>query len=152
LTSPYVAHLFLEEKYAIGQMFRKLEKLPTFELVAVGLGVPGDIAREEGMPPRESSTDRVKQQQLWRRYKLIVPDFECDILEVFPSRDMFIRGENWLDDKQNGKELHDAPLYDGLDVSTVSKWPAGVAPFLGLLFLLMLALQFSILFAGSWSF
>jgi hypothetical protein len=148
LTSPHVAHLFLEEKYAIGQMFRKLEKLPTFELVAVGLGVPGDTAGEEGMPP---STDRKTQQQLWRRYKLIVPDFECDILEVFPSREMFIRGENWLDDKQNGKELHDESLYDELDVSTAvrsSKWPASAVSLLGLVCLLMLALQLSIFFAG----
>jgi hypothetical protein len=131
-------------------MFRKLEKLPTFELLAVGLGVAGDIAGEEGMPAKESSTDRKKQQQLWRRYKLFVPDFECEILEVFPSRDMFTRGENWLTDKPNGKELH-TPSYDGLNVSIAvrtSSWQAAVRPFLGLALLLMLAFELSISFAG----
>ncbi|KAJ8463477.1 hypothetical protein ONZ45_g17568 [Pleurotus djamor] len=40
VTSERCARFFLEDKYPIGQMFRKLEKLPTFELLEVGLGAP----------------------------------------------------------------------------------------------------------------
>lgn len=90
ITSPRCAHLFLEEKYAIGQMFRKLEKLPQFELVSVGFGA----APCKGTSPVENS--EAEKEQLWRRYKLIVPEFECEILEIFPSREMFTRSEEWL--------------------------------------------------------
>lgn len=34
--------------------------------------------------------------QLWRKYRLAIPDFECEILEVFPSREMFACCEQWL--------------------------------------------------------
>jgi len=88
ITSQRSAHFFLEEKYAIGQMFNKLEVLPTFELVAVGFGAE---AGEKGILGATTS------QQLWRRYKLTGPELECEILEVFPSRDMFLHGERWLD-------------------------------------------------------
>lgn len=71
-------------------MFRKLEKLPLFELVRVGFGAaPGDGDEDE-------DEDEERKKQLWRQYKLIVPEFECEILEVFPSREMFTRGESWL--------------------------------------------------------
>lgn len=86
ITSPECARLFLEEKYAIGQMFRRLEKVPAFDLLATGFG-PAD--EPEG-------NSRGVDQELWRKYKLSIPDFECEILEVFPSREMFVVGETWL--------------------------------------------------------
>ncbi|KAF5338600.1 hypothetical protein D9611_012782 [Ephemerocybe angulata] len=106
ITSPDIAHLFLEEKYAIGQMFRRLEKVPAFELLSVGLGPvveqekskkslfasPTSSSGENG----STSGGESKEDQLWRKYKLVIPDFECEILEVFPSRDMFVDGEAWL--------------------------------------------------------
>lgn len=86
ISSPECARLFLEEKYAIGQMFRRLEKVPAFDLLATGFG-PAD--EPEG-------NSRGVDQELWRKYKLSIPDFECEILEVFPSREMFVVGETWL--------------------------------------------------------
>jgi hypothetical protein len=88
ITSPQVAHLFLQEKYAIGQMFRSLEKVPTFELVDVGFG---DVVRSE-----KTKEIRPANNQLWRKYTLAMPHFECDILEVFPDRQMFVDAERWL--------------------------------------------------------
>jgi hypothetical protein len=91
ITSPEVAHLFLQEKYAIGQMFRRMQKVPAFELVKVGLGdvVDGDEKSKE-------TTKGNKSKQLWRKYTLTIPHFECEILEVFPDRLMFVDGERWL--------------------------------------------------------
>jgi hypothetical protein len=80
----------LQEKYAIGQMFRRLEKVPAFELVSVGLGNvldPGEKA-----PTKASKNPK----QLWRKYTLTIPHFECEILEVFPDRLMFVDGDRWL--------------------------------------------------------
>jgi hypothetical protein len=94
ITSPECARLFLEEKYAIGQMFRRLEKVPAFDLLATGFG-PAD--EPEGNP--RSVGDNKRDQELWRKYKLSIPDFECEILEVFPSREMFVVGETWLVDE-----------------------------------------------------
>ena len=84
MTSPRSAQLLLEEKFAIGQMFQKLDKSPQFELLSVGFGSPSNEDKAE------------TGQALWRRYKLSVPDFECEILEEFPSREMFVRGQDWL--------------------------------------------------------
>ena len=79
----------MEEKYAIGQMFRRLEKVPAFELRSVGLGpVKDDSGRSSSSSPN----------QLWRKYTLVIPHFECEILEVFPDRRMFVLGEKWLSD------------------------------------------------------
>jgi len=81
VTAAKPADLFFEQKYAIGQVFRKLGVIPEFELLEVGLdglGGPGS---------------------LWRKYRLFTDGFECDILEVFPNRDMFLRGEAWLNEK-----------------------------------------------------
>ncbi|KAJ7613300.1 hypothetical protein DFH06DRAFT_1286409 [Mycena polygramma] len=88
ISSARCAHLFLEEKYGIGQLFRKLEATPSFELISVGVGGHDDAVSVGGGGP-----------QLWRKYKLSVPDIECDILEVFASREMFVRGELWLNDQ-----------------------------------------------------
>ncbi|KAJ2923013.1 hypothetical protein H1R20_g14080, partial [Candolleomyces eurysporus] len=102
ITSPEVAHLFLEEKYAIGQMFRRLEKVPAFELLSVGIGPVEQKEKYQGLGNSFSSSEKTSwsalesKKQLWRKYKLVIPDFECEILEVFPSREMFMDGEGWL--------------------------------------------------------
>lgn len=70
------------DKFPIGQMFRKLEKLPNFELLDVDFG------------DSEGTNDGA--DQLWRKYRLHVDGFETEILEVFPSREMFQRGDDWL--------------------------------------------------------
>ncbi|KAJ7043587.1 hypothetical protein C8F04DRAFT_943317 [Mycena alexandri] len=91
LTSSDAAHLFLEEKYAIGQLFAKLGVTPSFELLDVGIGGQDDAMTVEkgfGSGPN-----------LWRRYRLFVREVECEILEVFASRDMFVQGQAWLDEQ-----------------------------------------------------
>ena len=90
--SPECAHLFLEEKYAIGQVFRRLTKAPAFELLAIGVGPYPKALGMEAVPADDSGGE------LWRKYKLAIPEFECEILEVFPSREMFTRCEQWLSD------------------------------------------------------
>jgi len=97
ITSPQVAHLFLQEKYAIGQMFRRLEKVPAFELRSVGLG-PVKDDDDEKSSTSSSAHSGSSSNQLWRKYTLVIPHFECEILEVFPDRRMFILGEQWLTD------------------------------------------------------
>lgn len=97
ITSPEVAHLFLQEKYAIGQMFRRLEKIPAFELLSVGLGPVNEKGQQQPSLAFTPNTPGYSEaNQLWRKYTLTIPNFECEILEVFPSRDMFISGEAWL--------------------------------------------------------
>jgi hypothetical protein len=89
ISSTRCAQLFLEEKYGIGQLFSKLGATPTFELLEVGVGGQNDanpVEKGFGGGP-----------QLWRKYRLSVPEIECEILEVFASREMFVQGESWLD-------------------------------------------------------
>ncbi|KAF8972684.1 hypothetical protein BDZ97DRAFT_1901197 [Flammula alnicola] len=95
ITSPECAHLFLQEKYAIGQMFRRLEKVPAFELLAVGLGAVKDNDKQTSSSFSTGATGD-GTGQLWRKYTLVIPHFECEILEVFPAREMFLGGEKWL--------------------------------------------------------
>ncbi|KAA1468902.1 hypothetical protein DENSPDRAFT_915591 [Dentipellis sp. KUC8613] len=78
ITTPQCERLFLDEKFAIGQMFRRMGQVPVFALVACGSG------------------DENGKRRLWRRYTLTMEGFECDITEVFPDRDMFVRCEAWL--------------------------------------------------------
>jgi hypothetical protein len=75
--------LFLDEKFAIGQTFRRMQTPPQFALLDCGVGF-GD-----------------GKNTLWRRYTLSTEGFVCDITEVFPDRDMFNLGERWLDEGQN---------------------------------------------------
>ncbi|PFH51015.1 hypothetical protein AMATHDRAFT_3408 [Amanita thiersii Skay4041] len=93
ITNAEFAHLFLEEKYAIGQMFRRVNSPPAFHLLAVGIGSQ-TLSSAEG--EKVSPPDISASGQLWRRYRLSIPDFECDIEEIFPSRDMFVDGNKWL--------------------------------------------------------
>ena len=92
ITSPECARLFLQEKYAIGQMFRRLEKVPAFELLSVGLGAVTDHEKQTSSFAAGGGT----ASQLWRKYTLVISHFECEILEVFPSREMFLGGDKWL--------------------------------------------------------
>jgi len=77
MTNPHTARLFLDEKVAIGQMFRTLAVTPTFTLTNVGV---------------EHNISGV--QHLWRTYTLTTEGFSCEIREVFPDRRMF-NGECW---------------------------------------------------------
>ena len=86
ITSPECARLVLEEKYGIGQVFRRVAKVPEFDILAVGVGPC----------PTAPGTEGKQANQLWRKYRVTVPEFECEILEVFPSREMFTNCEHWL--------------------------------------------------------
>lgn len=78
ITSPLAETLFLDDKFPIGQMFRKMGRPPTFSLQNV-------------------ETDIVDgKRELRRTYTLSTEGFFCEILEVFPDRDMFVQGETWL--------------------------------------------------------
>ncbi|KAJ7091346.1 hypothetical protein B0H15DRAFT_835556 [Mycena belliarum] len=92
------ADLFIGQKYGIGQLFAKLGTPPTFELLNVGIGGK-DIEKDHAGGPH-----------LWRKYRLSVPEIECEILEVFASRDMFVGGQAWLDDQRNGDHVALSPL------------------------------------------
>ncbi|KAI0297103.1 hypothetical protein BC826DRAFT_933649 [Russula brevipes] len=78
ITAPHCERLFLDEKFAIGQMFRKMQTPPQFALLECGSTV------EDG------------KRALWRRYTLSTEGFHCDITEVFPDRDMFVLGDQWF--------------------------------------------------------
>jgi len=82
ITAPLAERLFLEERFAIGQMFLKMQAQPQFALLDCGTEV------EDG------------KDTLWRRYTLSTEGFECDITEVFPDRDMFKLCEQWLDEER----------------------------------------------------
>ncbi|KAJ3746969.1 hypothetical protein EV360DRAFT_89920 [Lentinula raphanica] len=80
LTSPECEALILDDKFAIGQTFRQMKQVPDFMLKKVEVEEV-----EDG------------EEELRRTYTLTSPGIECEILEVFPSRDMFnIEGEEWL--------------------------------------------------------
>lgn len=78
ITCPESERLFLDDKFPIGQTFRKLRRNPQFRLLNV-----------------ETLTARGKRE-LRRTYTLETEGFQTEILEVFPDRDMFSRGEDWL--------------------------------------------------------
>lgn len=40
------------------------------------------------------------REELRRTYTLTSPGIECEILEVFPSRRMFVNGDKWLATQQ----------------------------------------------------
>ncbi|KAL4266065.1 Poxc laccase transcription factor [Pleurotus pulmonarius] len=147
ISSPQHAHLFLVEKYAIGQMFRKLGTIPQFELVEVGLGSP-DIA----FPESKSTDASTTVQPLWRRYRLSIPDFECEIVEVFPNRDMFTHGDEWLlGDKLEPRQpsipsqVQIGPLQT---ITPLCSMPPKLVIFVGAGFFLILALQIFLISTG----
>jgi hypothetical protein len=79
LASPEAARLFLDEQFAIGQLFRALGRSPHFTLRSVDARVVGG------------------KRELRRTYTLATEGVECEIEEVFPDRDMFVLGDAWLD-------------------------------------------------------
>ncbi|ELU44706.1 branched-chain alpha-keto acid dehydrogenase E1-alpha subunit [Rhizoctonia solani AG-1 IA] len=74
MSTQETAHLFLEEKFAIGQMFRRMSKPAAFQLISAGV---------------EPSLAGHGQENLWRTYTLKTDGFECEIKEIFPDRRMF---------------------------------------------------------------
>ena len=111
ITSSECARLFLDEGYAIGQLFRKLGRVPRFELLDAGLvddqenngGVQGELVTGRDEISEEKASllrKRRARRKMWRRYTLSIDGFIADIVEVFPDRDMFIRGEEWLAEPQ----------------------------------------------------
>ncbi|KAJ7182590.1 hypothetical protein C8R43DRAFT_7703 [Mycena crocata] len=130
LHSQRSAHLFLEEKYGIGQLFSKLEATPSFELLAVGTGDHDDVSAEKGLGGGGGGS------QLWRKYKLSAPEVECEILEVFASREMFVRGQSWLESQQP----------DGVGSTQSSLRRPSTNALLGFALFLMLAFEFYIYF------
>lgn len=83
-------------------MFRKLEKLPQFELVSVGVetidgdGSPSASGSASSNGSGEVNVNGDRESRLSRKYRLVVPEFECEIVEVFPSREIFTNPEEWL--------------------------------------------------------
>ncbi|KAK0194680.1 acetyl-CoA synthetase-like protein [Armillaria mellea] len=80
ITSPECEGLFLDQKFAIGQLFRHLRCPPKFTLIDAETTVVGTL------------------RELRRNYRLEIEGIVCDILEEFPDRDMFVRGQAWLDE------------------------------------------------------
>lgn len=107
ITNAQCAELFLQEGYAIGQIFRKLGAVPQFELIEAGLIGDEDV---------EYKTLKDKRK-MWRRYTLKIDGFEADIVEVFPDRDMFTLGEAWLfpSSSLSPEKLGQHPSIDGKD-------------------------------------
>ncbi|KAH9857794.1 hypothetical protein C2E23DRAFT_292729 [Lenzites betulinus] len=78
VTSPECERLLLDERFALGQIFRHLRRYPDFALLSVGA----------------QTVDG--KRELRRTYTLHTEGIMCEILEVFPDRDMFSSGEAWL--------------------------------------------------------
>ncbi|KAI9440224.1 hypothetical protein BJY52DRAFT_1129165, partial [Lactarius psammicola] len=79
--APHCERLLLDEKFAIGKTFRKMQTPPQFALLDCGVRI------EDG------------KVTLWRRYTLSTKGFLCDIMRVFPDRDIFKLCEHWLDEE-----------------------------------------------------
>ncbi|KAG6847777.1 hypothetical protein H0H93_006047 [Arthromyces matolae] len=155
ITSPTVANLFLVEKYAIGQMFSRMDKVPEFELLSVGLGPVTDDAPNPASPLRPSrvrseKTSSDEDEQLWRKYRLFVEDFECDILEVFPTREMFDRGLHWLEDAHGWatEQVNHRDGIAGFHLPLTSRRQTIMMMFLSFGFLLMLVYELSVYLSG----
>ncbi|EJD07601.1 uncharacterized protein FOMMEDRAFT_115954 [Fomitiporia mediterranea MF3/22] len=94
ITSARCAELFLKDGYAIGQIFRKMGVQPEFELVEAG--VEGRVEETTVLDEKPKLVVENEKRRMWRRYTLKVEGFLADIVEVFPDREMFTRGEEWL--------------------------------------------------------
>ncbi|KAI0751195.1 hypothetical protein C8Q80DRAFT_557835 [Daedaleopsis nitida] len=78
ITSPECERLLIRDRFALGQIFRHLRTYPDFALLNV------DAQLVDG------------KRELRRTYSLETEGIRCEILEVFPDRDMFDLGETWL--------------------------------------------------------
>ncbi|KAF9946024.1 hypothetical protein BGZ72_000755 [Mortierella alpina] len=72
-----VYDLVVKNGVGIGQIFRYLDRLPSFELHGLG------------------RTDKT----FWREYSLTIPGVDCRLLEVLPSA---LFDENWLEKEHDG--------------------------------------------------
>ncbi|KAF9928915.1 hypothetical protein BGZ75_005069 [Mortierella antarctica] len=72
IKDPKVYDLVVKNGVGIGQIFRYLDRLPSFELHGIG------------------RTDKT----FWREYSLTIPGVDCRLLEVLPSA---LFDENWLE-------------------------------------------------------
>lgn len=122
-------------------MFTRLEKVPAFELMSVGIGRVTD--EHEHDDPTGAKVKKDEQKQLWRKYRLSIDDFECEILEVFPDRDMFVGGESWLDHRRWGSKQASLQATTRL-LQVEANWIL----FLGLL---LFALEVSLVFSGRYT-
>ena len=120
-------------------MFRRLEKIPAFELLEVGIG-PIDESDKPGV----FSTGDNKSNQLWRKYTLTIPNFECEILEVFPSREMFLQGDGWLTGEYAKAEPSSETLTTLKSVDAGSTFQQSIVGVFGLGFLLLAAFEVAI--------
>lgn len=85
VTSPECERLLLDEKFALGQIFRQLRVYPEFSLLDVSAQVVDG------------------KRELRRTYLLETAGIMCEILEVFPDRDLFDMGVAWLDQETRQK-------------------------------------------------
>lgn len=116
---------------------------PQFELVEVGFG-----SDSRGVSAPASAWN----DQLWRKYRLTMPGFECDILEVFPSRKMFLGGQGWLTEET---PVEVAKTYSGTEVDGATHFlgfpfslPAGLVMTFDLLFQILLTFEVLIFCIG----
>ncbi|KAG8835603.1 hypothetical protein FRC17_002195 [Serendipita sp. 399] len=85
ITSEVAARHFLDEKYAIGQVFRILGRVANFQLLEVAIGAGNEVIGKPG------------KEYLKRKYLLKTEGFECEIIEVFLDREMFsVNNQGWL--------------------------------------------------------
>ncbi|KAF9964495.1 hypothetical protein BGZ70_006377 [Mortierella alpina] len=77
IQDPKIYDLVVKNGVGIGQIFRYLDRLPSFELHGLG------------------RTDKT----FWREYSLTIPGVDCRLLEVLPSA---LFDENWLEKEQEG--------------------------------------------------
>jgi len=106
ISNPTVERLFLNEKYAIGQCYRKMNQECEFALLEVVTG-----------------TSRDGKRMLRRRYTLHGGGLDCDIVELFPDRDMFLRGTDWLYDVASAasSDVEDIEAVDSDDSETAAQ-------------------------------
>jgi hypothetical protein len=128
-------------------MFRRLEKIPAFELLAVGLGPVDDDNDKASADGKDKDK---KSNQLWRKYTLTIPNFECEILEVFPSREMFLEGDSWLTGEYAKAETSSEALDTKLkSVDAGSTLQQGIKVVFGVGFFLLLGFEIALLHNGS---
>jgi len=129
-------------------MFRRLEQVPAFELLAVGLGSVDD----KDKTPGAYSTKHEGSNQLWRKYTLAIPSFECEILEVFSSREMFLQGDSWLTGEYAKAEPSSEALTILKSVDEGSRFQQGLGVVLGLGFFLMVGFELATRHGGHLGF
>ena len=122
-------------------MFRRLEKIPAFELLKVGLGPVDD---NDKAPGAFSTAKDKKPNQLWRKYTLSIPNFECEILEVFPSREMFLKGDSWLTGEYAKAETSSETFNTLNSVDAGFRLQQGIKVVFGVGCLLLLGFEFAI--------